>query len=108
MALHVGLRRQNEIAAIVGHSGMLVLKDGTGPESLKSEIRSRPPVFLTHGEEDEVIPASELFLASEGLSAADVPCQWHLSPGLGHGIDADCMRQAGQFLATSFAAKSGA
>lgn len=102
MALHAGLRREKSLAAIVGHSGMLVLEDDSKPEGLKKDIRSRPSVFLTHGEEDEVIPAGALFLAIEALNAADVPCQWHMARHLGHGIDGECMRQAGQFLASAF------
>ena len=45
MALHVGLRRAKPLAGIVGFSGMLA-----GPDVLKDEIKSRPPVLLTHGD----------------------------------------------------------
>src|ERR1700757_2154387 len=43
MALHVGLRRAERIAAILGYSGMLVLPNGAGPEAVKGEIKARPP-----------------------------------------------------------------
>src|SRR5690349_14147860 len=36
MALHVGLRRRSAPAAIVGYSGLLVIEDGQGPESLEA------------------------------------------------------------------------
>ena len=56
MSLHVGLRRPIAPAAIVGYSGMLVLpKDGPA-QSVAHEIKSRPPVLLAHGDQDELIP----------------------------------------------------
>ena len=44
MALHVGLRRPAAPAAILGYSGLLVLEDGRGPESLTAAARSKPPI----------------------------------------------------------------
>jgi phospholipase/carboxylesterase len=102
MALHVGLRRPTPLAAIVGLSGLLVLQDGAGPESLAAAIRSRPPILLTHGGEDDIIPAEALFMSAETLAAAAIPCEWHLSAGVGHGIDDCALRHAGLFLARAF------
>src|SRR5215217_5676672 len=50
MALHVALRRPVPIAAIVGYSGMLVLEEGKGPESLGAQVRAKPPILLVHGD----------------------------------------------------------
>ncbi len=102
MALHVGLRRAIAPAAIVGFSGMLVLENGKGPESLATAVRSRPPILLTHGTDDDVIPVDALFAATDALAAADVPTQWHVAPRLGHGIDAETLRHGGLFLAKAF------
>jgi phospholipase/carboxylesterase len=99
MALHVGLRRAVAPAAIVGYSGMLVLPEKVAPEKITLEIRSRPPVLLIHGEQDDLIPAQALFLAAQGLAAFGVPVGWHLSPGIGHGIDQEGLRQGGEFIA---------
>lgn len=99
MALHVGLRRKTPPAAILGYSGMLILEEGKGPDSLKGEVTGAPPVLLVHGGADEVIPADALFMAADVLAAADVPAQWHFSPQLGHGIDAEGLRHGGIFLA---------
>jgi phospholipase/carboxylesterase len=103
MALHTGLRREVAPAAIVGYSGLLVLEGGKGPESLGVEARSRPPILLIHGEADDLIPVTSLFEAAETLAAAEIPCEWHLSLGLGHGIDGEGLRQGGEFLAAAFA-----
>jgi phospholipase/carboxylesterase len=104
MALHVGLRRPRAPAAIVGFSGMLL-----GPEHLP-EARARdargapPPILLAHGDQDQMIPVDAMFLAADQLAAADFPTQWHLSMGVGHGIDSGALRHAGLFLAKAFAA----
>jgi phospholipase/carboxylesterase len=31
-----------------------------------------------------------------------VPCQWHLSRGVSHGIDEEALRHGGLFLANAF------
>ncbi len=102
MALHVGLRRASPLAGIVGYSGMLALDEKATPESLTSEIRSRPPVLLVHGDQDELIPVQALFHASQTLAALDIPCEFHISHGIGHGIDQEGLRHGGEFLARRF------
>lgn len=96
MALHVGLRRAVPPLAILGYSGMLV-----SPEFLKDEATCRPPILLVHGERDDVIPVDALFSATDGLAGAEIPVEWHLSPGLGHGIDGEGLRQGSAFLASA-------
>jgi phospholipase/carboxylesterase len=102
MALHVGLRRAAEPSAILGYSGMLVLPEGAGPEALLAEKLGKPPVLLCHGGADEVIPVEALFMSAETLGAADIPCQWHLTPQMGHSIDGEGLRQGGLFLMQGF------
>ena len=103
MALHVGLRRAVPPAAIVGYSGLLVLPPDGDLEAVAAEIRSRSPVLLVHGDQDELIPAQALFQSTQGLAALGVPVQWHLSAGTGHGIDPEGLRHGGEFLARTFA-----
>jgi len=102
MALHVGLRRAQAPAAIVGYSGMLVTPPAGDIEAMASEITSRPPVLLVHGDRDDLIPPQALFLAAQALSALEVPTEWHLSQGIGHGIDGEGLRHGGEFLARRF------
>jgi phospholipase/carboxylesterase len=105
MALHVGLRRAAPPAAIVGYSGLLVLPPDGSPETLAADVRSRPPVLLVHGDQDELIPVEALFQGSQALAAVGVPVEWHLSAGIGHGIDPEGLRHGGEFLARCFASK---
>lgn len=102
MALHVGLRRPRAPAAIVGYSGIFVLPDGAAADSVQKDVRSRPPILLIHGTEDDLIPAQALLLATRDLAALAIPVEWHLSYGMGHGIDQEGLRQGGDFLARRF------
>lgn len=102
MALHVGLRRAVAPAAIVGYSGLLVLPDGAKPDAVAGEIKSKPPVLLIHGDQDELIPPQALIMSSQALAALEVPVEWHMSPGVGHGIDEEGLRHGGEFLARRF------
>ncbi len=97
MALHVGLRRARPMAAIVGYSGLLV-----EPDRLKADIVSRPPVLLIHGDSDDIIPVEALHQAREALAAAGVAVEWHVRPGLPHGIDGEALEIGGRFLANAF------
>ena len=103
MALHVGLRRAVPPAAIVGYSGMLIMPGDAMSESFAGEIKSRPPVLLIHGDEDQLIPVQAVNHSAQGLAALEVPVQWHISSGVGHGIDQEGLRQGGEFLAKCFA-----
>jgi phospholipase/carboxylesterase len=105
MALHVGLRNAVTPAAIVGYSGLLVVPPDGDLDKFATEISARPPVLLIHGEEDDLIPAQALFQATQGLAALGVPVQWHLSAGVGHGIDEEGLRHGGEFLAHNFAGR---
>ena len=99
MALHVGLRRPTPPAAIVGYSGLFVLPNDAEPEVVAGEIKARPPVLLIHGDRDDLIPVQALFHATQALAALEVPTEWHISPGIGHGIDQEGLRHGGEFLA---------
>jgi phospholipase/carboxylesterase len=106
MALHVGLRRAAPPAAIVGYSGMLVTPPNEADiDAFAAEIRSRPPILLVHGDQDQLIPVQALMQAAQGLAALDVAVEWHISPGIGHGIDQEGLRQGGEFIARRFAGR---
>ncbi|HEY0269783.1 MAG TPA: dienelactone hydrolase family protein [Sphingomonas sp.] len=95
MALHVGVRRPNPVAGIIGFSGMLV-----APDLLESEAESRPPILLIHGDADPVVPFRSLAEAKRTLEAAGFSVAQHVSPGLGHNVD-----PAGIAAAADFARK---
>jgi phospholipase/carboxylesterase len=98
MALHVGLRRTPQLAAIVGYSGRLA-----GSEHLAAEITARPPILLAHGDQDDLIPVDALHDANAALAACEVEVEWHVSPGLGHGIDQTGLQLGEAFLTKALA-----
>ena len=102
MALHAGLRRAVAPAAIVGYSGIFVLANNAAPDTIAADIRARPPVLLVHGDMDDLIPVQALFHAAQSLAAIEVPTEWHISRGVGHGIDSEGLRHGGEFLARRF------
>jgi phospholipase/carboxylesterase len=97
MALHVGPRRENTLAGIVGYSGMLA-----DPEALISEVRSKPPVLLVHGDADPVLPVAALQAASVALRQQGFEVAAYASPGLAHSIDAAGLRLGEDFLKRVF------
>lgn len=93
MALHLGVRQPVAPAGILGFSGRLL-----EPGRLQGEILCRPPVLLTHGEEDPMIPVGCLYEAAGALAEVKVPVRWRVSPGIGHGIDPGAMDVAREAL----------
>ncbi len=84
MALYSALRRKNPVAGIVGNSGAF-LHDA----KLNSEIKSKPPVCLIHGMDDQVVPLLAMIDAKRQLENLGVSVETHERPALGHGIDAE-------------------
>lgn len=98
MSLHVGPRREEQLAGIVGFSGRLL-----EPERLADEIRTKPPILLIHGDADPVVPFESMQAAGEGLAAQGIEVAGFPRPGLAHGIDERGMVAAAQFLSEKFA-----
>lgn len=100
MSLHVGLRRAAQLAGVLGFSGMLA-----GRERLKAEMKSKPPVALIHGDQDDMIPLPAMFDACDALSEAGHGAQWHVSYGIPHSIGPDGLELGAAFLKMAFAAR---
>jgi phospholipase/carboxylesterase len=92
MALYVALRRARRCAAVVGYSGALI------DDGLAGAVVSRPPVLLVHGDADTMMPIASLHAALAGLGAAEIPVQFHIARGQGHGIDEEGLALGGAFL----------
>ncbi len=93
VSLDVGPRREDGLAGVLGYSGSLL-----SHKSLHAEIKSRAPVCLVHGLQDEVVPPDLARKAQEMLQAEAVPCEIHLQPNVGHSIDEGGIRIGAAFL----------
>jgi phospholipase/carboxylesterase len=93
LSLHVGPRRADALAGIVGFSGRLL-----SPETLKAEMLTKPPVLLIHGDMDMVVPPTDMAKAETALKAAGFDVQTHMSHGTAHGIAPDGLGLAVQSI----------
>jgi phospholipase/carboxylesterase len=94
MALHVGLRRPRQVAALIGYSGML-----TGGHELAHLPITKPPVLLVHGSADPIVPVAALHAAKAELEHLGVDVTAHISTGVGHSVDPVGLRMGGAFVA---------
>ena len=93
MALHLGLRRERAVAAVVGYSGLLA-----GTADLAHRDFAKPPVLLIHGTADPVIPIAAMHRAEIELKHLGVPVTTHVSYGLGHSVDPVGLRLGRDFV----------
>jgi phospholipase/carboxylesterase len=93
LALHAGPQRPKQLAGILGFSGLLA-----DAAALKAGGVNKPPVLLIHGDRDQLIPVAAIFAAAQGLAAAEIPVEWHVSRGVPHGIGQDGLALGGAFL----------
>lgn len=99
MALHVGLRRPRQVAAIIGYSGML-----TGGHELPHLPITKPPVLLIHGSADPIVPVAALHAAKTELEHIGIDVTTHISTGVGHTVDPVGLRMGGEFVAKALTA----
>ena len=78
-----------------------MLPDKVKPDAIAGEIKSnRRSCSFTVPR--TISSAQALFQSAQALAALEVPVEWHLSEGVGHGIDQEGLRHGGAFLAKRF------
>ena len=60
MSINVGLTSEEQYNCILGYSGKII-----NTEHLESNIISRPPILLMHGDKDDIVPVSHLLEAKD-------------------------------------------
>ena len=63
ISIQVGLKKKEQINCIVGYSGKVINK-----KHLSGNIKSKPKIFLMHGENDAIVSPTSLLEAKEYLS----------------------------------------
>jgi phospholipase/carboxylesterase len=98
LALHVAPRRERQVAGVVGYSGMLI-------DSHETDLRTRPPVLLVHGDADPMVPVAAFHNTEAALRRLGFQLTTHVSHGLGHSIDMDGLRLGATFLSAVLSAR---
>ncbi len=98
MSLFTAPRRDRACAGIMAYSGRL-----EGGAELAAEIKSRPPVMMVHGDQDELLPVASMTDAAARLADVGIAVETHVRPGLGHGIDEVGVQIGMSFLAQALA-----
>lgn len=80
IALQIAATREPP-AAVVAFAGRLATQINSDP------VR-KPPILLSHGAQDEVIPEYEARNALQAFASAGFPVELRVRPDQGHGIDA--------------------
>lgn len=97
IALRTLVLRAEPVAGIVACSGRLL-----DPESFAETVRSRPPVLLMHGDQDDVVAPGHFNEAGEVLEKAGFEVFGHVMEGTGHAISPDGLSVALAFMMAKF------
>jgi phospholipase/carboxylesterase len=83
MTLLTGLRAPQRLGGLVALSGYLPLPDTTAAE--RSAANAGLPVFMAHGEDDEMVVPERGEAARDALQALGYAIDWHSYP-MGHSV----------------------
>jgi phospholipase/carboxylesterase len=78
MALLTGVRHPERLAGIAGLSGYLPLASATAVE--RSDANARTPIFMGHGQHDEIVVIERGQASRDVLNALGYPVEWHEYP----------------------------
>ena len=96
LALLAGLCSAPAVKGIVACSSLpLAIND-----ALKlDDIKSKPPVLLTHGSADDVVPLTGMEMTENTLKNIECDTTVHVKDGMGHAIDDSCVQAMIDFMA---------
>ncbi len=83
MTLLTGLRAPQRLAGLIALSGYLPLADTTAAE--RSAANADVPVFMAHGEDDDIVVPERGEAARDALEALGHTVDWHTYP-MGHSV----------------------
>lgn len=93
MSLSVAPYFKDKLAGVLGYSGALLWDDAADKTAMH-----KVPVYLVHGEDDDVVPLSAYHMARQKLEAEGFAVQGHTTHGLPHSIDAQGIEAGAKFL----------
>ena len=93
MAFEVGNSLNKQLAGLVILSGRIMKND-----PIKNKILQQTPIFISHGEKDEVIPVKSLHKSREYLSTNKCNFESHILPFDGHNISPEAINLLQNFI----------
>ena len=95
MALMTGLLYKDKLAGIIGNSAVPIAINST---LTLEEVKNKPPVLLTHGYADDVVPYMGMQVSQNTLKNIGCKVETHSVNGMGHGIDETSIDKVIQFV----------
>ncbi len=93
ISIQVGLKRKQEIGCLLGYSGKII-----NQEHLSKNINSKPKIFLMHGENDTIVPATHLLDAKQYLADYGLKIKTKLIKNCEHKITVEASSLGLEFL----------
>ena len=97
MSINLGLTSKEPFNCVVGFSGKIIDKD-----NLSSRIESKPKTLLIHGEQDEIVPPSNLLDAKDFFSRNEIKLETLMIKDCDHHIPVEASSSALKFIKYNF------
>ncbi|MDC3163717.1 dienelactone hydrolase family protein [Candidatus Pelagibacter sp.] len=97
MSINLGLTSEETFNCVVGFSGKIIDKD-----NLSSRIESKPKTLLIHGEQDEIVPPSNLLDAKDFFSRNEIKLETLMIKDCDHHIPVAASSSALKFIKDNF------
>ncbi len=99
IALYTALTGECDVVGVIGCSAVpLVFDKALTP----AEVKRKLPVLLTHGAQDDVVPAMGANISVNELKKVGISAEVKIFDGLMHGIDGACLAEIKRFIGTIF------
>ncbi len=95
IALYTALKLEEKCRAVVGFSGTIV-----SAEETISSCKSKPPICMIHGSDDDVVPCTLGKFTAKILKENKISTEFYEIPNLGHSIEMQGIKHAQKFLKT--------
>ena len=97
MSINLGLTSKETFNCVVGFSGKIIDKD-----NLSSRIESKPKTLLIHGEQDKIVPPSNLLDAKDFFSRNEIKLETLMIKDCDHHIPVEASSNALKFIKANF------
>ena len=97
LALLIATRTSYNLAGVICCSGYL-LQDATSASATNQKQKRKPPIFICHGEEDDVVKKEWGFKAYNDLKHQEFDVEWRSYAQLGHSVSPTELNDISNFL----------